>query len=79
MTDEVIRAAVVKARKSAAAAPAVRVKDTITTDGTVDATPDRSTLYAVQTPRRSLTAICSPPRCRMQKRRASPSRTTAAP
>ena len=52
VTDEVIRAAVVKARKFAAAAPAVRVKDTIkvSTDGTVDATPDRSTLYAVQTP-----------------------------
>ena len=43
---------VVKARKFAAAAPAVRVKDTIkvSTDGAVDATPDRSTLYAVQTP-----------------------------
>ena len=52
VTDEVIRAAVVKARKFAAAAPAVRVKDTIkvSTDGAVDATPDRSTLYAVQTP-----------------------------
>ena len=52
VTDEVVRAAVVKARKFAAAAPAVRVKDTIkvSTDGTVDATPDRSTLYAVQTP-----------------------------
>ena len=52
VTDEVIRAAVVKAKKFAAAAPAVRVKDTIkvSTDGAVDATPDRSTLYAVQTP-----------------------------
>ena len=52
VTDEVIRAAVIKAKKFAAAAPAVRVKDTIkiSTDGAVDATPDRSTLYAVQTP-----------------------------
>ena len=35
-----------------AAAPAVRVKDTIkvSTGGAVDETPDRSTLYAVQTP-----------------------------
>ena len=41
-----------KAKKFAAAAPAVRVKDTIkvSTDGAVDKTPDRSTLYAVQTP-----------------------------
>ena len=63
VTDEVIRAAVVKARKFAAAAPAVRVKDTIkvSTDGAVDATPDRSTLYAAQTPqafRRELYASC---------------------
>ena len=41
-----------KAKKFAAAAPAVRVKDTIkvSSDGSVEETPDRSTLYAVQTP-----------------------------
>ena len=46
VTDEVICRAVSKA------APAVRVKDTIkvSTGGAVDETPDRSTLYAVQTP-----------------------------
>ena len=52
VTDEVICRAVSKAKKFAAAAPAVRVKDTIkvSTGGAVDETPDRSTLYAVQTP-----------------------------
>ena len=52
VTDEVIRRAVSKAKKFAAAAPAVRVKDTIkvSTDGAVEETPDRSKLYAVQTP-----------------------------
>lgn len=52
VTDAVICRAVSKAKKFAAAAPAVRVKDTIkvSTGGAVDETPDRSTLYAVQTP-----------------------------
>ena len=52
VTDEVICRTVSKAKKFAAAAPAVRVKDTIkvSTSGAVDETPDRSTLYAVQTP-----------------------------
>ena len=52
VTGEVICRTVIKAKKFAAAAPAVRVKDTIkvASDGSVEATPDRSTLYAVQTP-----------------------------
>ena len=52
VTDAVICRAVSKAKKFGAAAPAVRVKDTIkvSTDGAVEETPDRSTLYAVQTP-----------------------------
>ena len=52
VTGEVICRTVTKAKKFAAAAPAVRVKDTIkvSSDGSVEETPDRSTLYAVQTP-----------------------------
>lgn len=52
VTDRVICAAVAKAQRFGAAAPAVRVKDTIkvSTTGTIEQTPDRSTLYAVQTP-----------------------------
>ena len=52
VTDAVICRAVSKAKKFGAAAPAVRVKDTIkvSTDGAVEETPDRSKLYAVQTP-----------------------------
>ena len=52
VTGEVICRTVIKAKKFAAAAPAVRVKDTIkvSSDGSVEETPDRSTLYAVQTP-----------------------------
>lgn len=49
----VITAALQKAAKTGAAAPAVPVKDTIKVageDGRVANTPDRSTLYAVQTP-----------------------------
>lgn len=49
----VITAALQEAAKTGAAAPAVPVKDTIKvagTDGRVLDTPDRSTLYAVQTP-----------------------------
>ena len=50
---EIITAALQAAAESGAAAPAVPVKDTIKVadqDGTVVATPDRATLYAVQTP-----------------------------
>ena len=50
---EIITAALQAAAKSGAAAPAVPVKDTIKVadkDGKVVATPDRATLYAVQTP-----------------------------
>lgn len=52
VTQEVITKAVEKAAKFGAAAPAVPVKDTIkvSTDGTVDETPDRTRLYAIQTP-----------------------------
>lgn len=49
---DVITRTAAKAAKFAAAAPAVPVKDTIkiSEDGTVQQTPDRRTLYAVQTP-----------------------------
>ena len=49
---EVITKAVAKAAKFGAAAPAIPVKDTIKVakDGVVQATPDRSALFAVQTP-----------------------------
>ena len=50
---EIITAALQAAAESGAAAPAVPVKDTIKVadqDGKVVATPDRATLYAVQTP-----------------------------
>lgn len=52
VTPELITATVDAARKYRAAAPATPVKDTIKTvvDGVVTGTPDRSTLYAVQTP-----------------------------
>ena len=53
MTPEVIDRAVKAAARCGAAAPAVAVKDTIKTvreDGSVENTPDRSTLRAVQTP-----------------------------
>lgn len=52
VTVEVIERAILAARRSHAAAPAVPVKDTIkvAVDGVVERTPDRSTLYAVQTP-----------------------------
>lgn len=41
-----------KARRTNAAAPAIPVKDTIKVakDGVIESTPDRSTLFAVQTP-----------------------------
>ena len=49
---EVISKAILKAAKFGAAAPAVPVKDTIkvSKNGGVDDTPDRKTLFAVQTP-----------------------------
>ena len=50
---EIITAALQAAAESGAAAPAVPVKDTLKVadqDGKVVATPDRATLYAVQTP-----------------------------
>lgn len=52
VTGELIDAVIEKARVCGAAAPAVPVHDTIKTavNGVVTATPDRSTLYAVQTP-----------------------------
>ncbi len=52
VTAELIYNAVNKAAQSGAAAPALQVVDTIKTvsGGQITATPDRSTLYAVQTP-----------------------------
>ena len=49
---EVITKAILKAAKFGAAAPAIPGKDTIKVSktGAVDETPDRSTLFAVQTP-----------------------------
>lgn len=52
VTEKIIHDAVRKAAKYGAAAPAVAVKDTIKVahGGFVEDTPDRSALYAVQTP-----------------------------
>ena len=52
VSQKVITDAVKKAEKTGAAAPAIPVKDTIKAakDGFVTQTPDRSTLFAVQTP-----------------------------
>lgn len=52
VTQEIIVDAFRKAYKYTAAAPAVSVNDTVKTgaDGFVTGTPDRSTLFAVQTP-----------------------------
>ena len=52
VTDEVISEAILRAAQCGAAAPAVPVKDTIkrAVDGVVECTPNRSELYAVQTP-----------------------------
>lgn len=52
ITPELIAACVEAAKKYGAAAPAVAVKDTIKSavDGVVTGTPDRSTLFAIQTP-----------------------------
>ena len=52
VTGKVIHDAIRKAQKFGAAAPAVPVKDTIKVvgGGVIESTPDRSRLYAVQTP-----------------------------
>ena len=53
VSAELITKTLEAARRSGAAAPAVAVKDTIKVaapDGTVHTTPDRNTLFAVQTP-----------------------------
>lgn len=52
VTEEVIDRVIRKALERGAAAPAVPVKDTIKRafDGVVDSTPERSELFAVQTP-----------------------------
>lgn len=53
VSEEVITAAIEAAEEQGAAAPAVAVKDTVKVagpDGRVLDTPDRSTLFAVQTP-----------------------------
>lgn len=52
VTQRIIEAAVIAAAESEAAAPAVQVKDTIkcVKSGKVARTPERSSLYAVQTP-----------------------------
>lgn len=52
VTPEVITKAILKAAKFGAAAPAIPVKDTIkvSKSGGVDETPDRTKLFAVQTP-----------------------------
>lgn len=52
VTQAVLEDAILKGAKTGAAAPAVPVKDTIKTakGGIVQATPDRSTLFAIQTP-----------------------------
>lgn len=52
VSDEIIANTIARAAKFGAAAPAVPVKDTIkvSKSGAVDATPDRRTLFAVQTP-----------------------------
>ena len=52
VTDTVIHDAVRKAAKFGAAAPGVPVKDTIKVvhGGVIESTPDRSGLYAIQTP-----------------------------
>jgi len=49
---ELIQRTILKAAETGAAAPAVPVKDTIkvANDGVVEYTPDRATLFAVQTP-----------------------------
>lgn len=52
VTQGILNAAIEKATETGAAAPAMPVKDTIkqAVDGVVELTPDRTKLYAVQTP-----------------------------
>ena len=52
VTEEIVNAAIEKAGQTGAAAPAIPVKDTIkiAKDGIVERTPNRATLFAVQTP-----------------------------
>lgn len=52
VTEELIRAVILKAAETGAAAPAIPVKDTIKVarDNLVEYTPDRATLFAIQTP-----------------------------
>ncbi len=52
VTPDVIRAVVERAAQTGAAAPAIPVKDTIkiARNGLVEQTPERDTLYAIQTP-----------------------------
>ena len=52
VTQAVLEAAIRRAHQCGAAAPAVPVKDTVKVahDGLVESTPDRSALFAVQTP-----------------------------
>jgi 2-C-methyl-D-erythritol 4-phosphate cytidylyltransferase len=51
-STDVIETAIAQALATGAAAPAIPVKDTIkiASGGVIDSTPDRSTLFAVQTP-----------------------------
>lgn len=52
VSEEVVRNTILKAAQTGAAAPAIPVKDTIKVahDGLVEYTPERATLFAVQTP-----------------------------
>lgn len=52
VSEEIIRSTILKAAETGAAAPAIPVKDTIKVahDGIVEYTPDRTTLFAIQTP-----------------------------
>lgn len=52
VSEAVIRSTILKAAETGAAAPAVPVKDTVKVahDGVVEYTPDRATLFAIQTP-----------------------------
>ena len=52
VTQELIRTVILKASETGAAAPALPVKDTIKVarGGVIEYTPDRTTLFAVQTP-----------------------------
>lgn len=51
-SEELIRTVICRAAETGAAAPAIPVKDTIkiAKNGIIESTPDRSTLFAVQTP-----------------------------